>query len=286
MRDINMFGAGIQARFDTISVHGRDILAALDGDSIRVPMKPFCETIGVPWDAQRQRIQRDEVLSEGASMMLVPSAGGLQEQVTLPLDLIPGFLFGIQARRFAPELRERIRIFRRECYRILHDHFFSPDRSPPAQTVDLIGTAAAARESFRLISTLKRETNPRIRSTYHALLSTLCAAQGIDAPAIGEIGADALPARALVDPFFEGLETLTMLGVVWNHGSRPGEIAFNLAEVLDHFADYGIPIPAIGQISRALLEHGPIVGATKPMISNITGAPMLCWVFRDEGASI
>jgi hypothetical protein len=266
-----------------VPFQGAAILAARCGDAVRVPMKRFCETIGLPWDAQRQRIQRDEVLRQGASMMLAPSDRGLQEQLTLPLDLIPGFLFGAEAKRYAPELRERVRLFRAECFRVLHDHFFGSPPSPaPARTVDLIGSAAAARESFRLIAALKRERNPRIRRTYHAMLSRICDAQEVDVPPIDAIGADAIAPAELIGPFFRGLETLTMMGVVWNHSARPGEIAIDLAEILGHFQRLGISMPAIDEMARALADHGPIVDATVPMISNITGKHALCWVFRDD----
>ena len=266
-------------RFDMVPFAGAEILAARLGDDVRVPMKRFCEAVGLPWAAQHQRIKRDEVLREGVSMMLIPSEGGPQEQLTLPLDLIPGFLFTAEAKRYAPELQERVRLFRAECFRVLHRHFFGGRSTPPA---DLSGSAAIAREGSRLIQLLKRETNPRLRRHLHDQLDQLCVAQAISTPALDAIGADAIAPAELVAAFMRGLETLSTMGVVWNHSGRPGSIAFDLAEVLGHFERLMIPMPAIGVMARALRDHGPVVDATVPMISNITGRHVLCWVFDDQ----
>lgn len=280
MSELMILAAAAPApRFESVPFAGAEILAARRGDEVRVPMKRFCEAIGLPWAAQRQRIQRDEVLREGASMMLIPSEGGPQEQLTLPLDLIPGFLFTAEARRYAPELQERVRLFRSECFRVLHRHFFGT-RSTPAP-VDQGAAAAIAREGSRLVQLLKRETSPRLRRFYHDQLDQICVAQGIATPALEAIGADAIAPAELVSGFMRGLETLSIMGVVWNHCAQPGIVAFDLAEVLGHFDRLMIPMPALGLMARALRDHGPIVDATVPMISNITGRHHLCWVFKD-----
>jgi hypothetical protein len=37
----------------------------------------------------------------------------------LPLDLLPGWLFGIQPTRARPELVDKLKRYRRECFRVL-----------------------------------------------------------------------------------------------------------------------------------------------------------------------
>ena len=50
--------------------------------------------------------------------------GGTQELLCLPLDLLPGWLFGITTSRIKDEtLRQKITTYRRECYRVLWDAF-------------------------------------------------------------------------------------------------------------------------------------------------------------------
>ena len=45
--------------------------------------------------------------------------------VCLPLDLIPGWLFGIQTGRVKENIRPKLIRYRRECFRVLWDAFKS-----------------------------------------------------------------------------------------------------------------------------------------------------------------
>jgi P22_AR N-terminal domain/ORF6C domain len=93
---------------------------------IYVPLRPICEYLGLSWNGQRERVMRDEVLSEAVRFIRVTranSSGGNPNLLALPLELLPGFLFGVTTSRIKAELRERIILYRRECYRRLWDTF-------------------------------------------------------------------------------------------------------------------------------------------------------------------
>ena len=114
-----------------VAFHGHEILTINDGDTIRVAMKPICESIGIDWEAQRKRIQRHPVMSQGASIMEVPSEGGIQQTWTLPLDMLNGWLFGVEASRVKPEIRERLVEYQRECFKVLHDYWTKGQATNP-----------------------------------------------------------------------------------------------------------------------------------------------------------
>lgn len=112
----------------TVDFYGDTISGALvhtnGAERIYVPAKPICDYLGVDWSAQRQRILRDPVLAEGMVVITMPSARGPQPTACLPLDLIPGFLFGISTGRVTkPEVQEKLNRYRRECFRILWEAF-------------------------------------------------------------------------------------------------------------------------------------------------------------------
>lgn len=88
-----------------------------------VVMKPIVETLGLDWRAQYQRLQRDEVLSEGVTTMLAPSLGGEQEATVLPLELFHGWLFTIGTSRVAPEIKDKLLTYKRECFDVLYNYF-------------------------------------------------------------------------------------------------------------------------------------------------------------------
>ena len=65
--------------------------------------------------------------------MPLPSVGGTQETVCLRLDMINGWLFGIDAERVKPEVRDRVLDYQRECHRVLFTHFYGKgERQPTA----------------------------------------------------------------------------------------------------------------------------------------------------------
>ena len=89
-----------------------------------MPIRPICDYLGLAWSGQFERIKRDEVLSDVIrSVRVTRTERGEREVVCLPLEMLPGFLFGVNAARVKAELREKIIRYRRECYRRLWDAF-------------------------------------------------------------------------------------------------------------------------------------------------------------------
>ena len=119
----------------------------LTPSSVRVAVKPICDHLGLAWQTQHRKIMEHHVLSEGITIMVIPSAGGPQKMVTLPLSMLPGWLMTISPGRVAPEIRDTITAYQREAFDVLYRHFF-PDNTGayavPAAAVDL--TATSARE--------------------------------------------------------------------------------------------------------------------------------------------
>lgn len=122
-----------------VEFHGDALWATRQDGEVFVAVKPVCEAMGIGWGGQRQRIQRDAVLSEGASMIHAPSRGGIQEALCLPLRLLNGWLFGIDEQRVKrAEVREKIVRYKRECYEVLFNHFLprpAPEYAEPEPEV-------------------------------------------------------------------------------------------------------------------------------------------------------
>jgi hypothetical protein len=89
------------------------------------PVKPICDALGIDWEGQRQRIERDDVLSTCACMIQVQLPHDMQRRshVCLPLDFLNGWLFGVDTSRVAEGNRESLLRYKLECYRVLRDAF-------------------------------------------------------------------------------------------------------------------------------------------------------------------
>ena len=118
----------------TVEFYGDSITAALvkvepgQAEQVYVPIRPICEYLGLDWSAQYRRIKRDEVLVEKLLSVAITATErgkgkGQREVLSLPLDLLAGFLFGLDANRVKPELKEKVTRYRRECYRVLAQAF-------------------------------------------------------------------------------------------------------------------------------------------------------------------
>ena len=104
----------------------RALSANAKDSQIYVPIKPISDALGLNWSGQHARINRDEVLSQEAALIRIDTGnivGGRPDQLCLPLDFIPGWLFGVQVSRVKEELRDKVLLFRRECYRVLNEAF-------------------------------------------------------------------------------------------------------------------------------------------------------------------
>jgi hypothetical protein len=109
----------------------RVLAVRVEDGTVYVPIRPICDLLGVAWAGQYERLKRNEVLSDllmSVSVTLTDIAPSdrrprTSEMICLPLDYIAGFLFGINAGRVKPELKERVLRYQRECYKVLAEAF-------------------------------------------------------------------------------------------------------------------------------------------------------------------
>ena len=90
-------------------------LALIDheGESF-VAMRPVVDGIGITWPGQYGKLKGNEI-RWGAKVLLVPSVGGEQKALCLPIRKLAGWFMTLHPSRVKPELRDRIRAFQEEC---------------------------------------------------------------------------------------------------------------------------------------------------------------------------
>ncbi|MCL4805142.1 MAG: ORF6C domain-containing protein [Anaerolineae bacterium] len=119
----------------------------MENGAVFVPIRPLVEQLGISWSGQRERINRDAVLSEESATVRVTRTEGdrqiTRELLCLPLDYLNGWLFGISAERVKPEIRERLIRYQKECYRILARAFV---REPANEASSTSATLLQVRE--------------------------------------------------------------------------------------------------------------------------------------------
>lgn len=105
-------------------INNIEIVTVDRDDEIFVPIKPICEAIGISSHAQREKLLNDDFFSSTGSIIeSVGADGKSREMFALPLRYVYGWLDTINPGKVAPEAREAVSRYRRECYEVLYNHF-------------------------------------------------------------------------------------------------------------------------------------------------------------------
>ena len=108
-----------------VRVNNVDIVATSDEQLI--PIRPICEALGIDWSSQKQRVERDEILSSTMVMITTVAADGKErEMCCIPYKFVFGWLFSIDTSRVNEEARPAVLRYKAECYEALYRHFAEP----------------------------------------------------------------------------------------------------------------------------------------------------------------
>ncbi|MCD4483740.1 phage antirepressor N-terminal domain-containing protein [Chromobacterium vaccinii] len=129
-----------QLNFAPVPFHGATLYLMERNNEPYTPMKPIVEGMGLDWKAQHRRLT-DSVERWGMVMMTIPSGGGGQEMMCMPLRKLAGWLMTIQTNRVKPEIRDRIVAYQNECDEALWQYWttgmaIKPGISPPPPARD------------------------------------------------------------------------------------------------------------------------------------------------------
>jgi hypothetical protein len=147
----------------TVDFYGDEILAVRGQDGeVYVPIRPICDLIGVTWPSQRNRINRDAVLSEEAINISVfvtntqGEQGQRREMICLPLRYINGFLFGLTVSRVKEEYQERLKLYQRKCYEVLYEAFQEGRLTQEPEFRALLEAESPAAQAYRTFQALMK----------------------------------------------------------------------------------------------------------------------------------
>ncbi|WLS93582.1 phage antirepressor N-terminal domain-containing protein [Gilliamella apis] len=111
-------------KLETIQFHNQSLIVLNHENKPYIAIKPICENIGLDWEAQRQRIKRNEILNSTACMIKVVAKDGKNREVLcLPLGYLNGWLAGIELSRVNPQIKPLLKQYQLECFDVLYNHF-------------------------------------------------------------------------------------------------------------------------------------------------------------------
>lgn len=114
----------------TIPFHQTQIIATSDQ---QIALKSVCEAMGLDWSAQYRRLQRTPWA--GVAMTATPSAGGMQDMVTIDRRTFTMWLATIETSRLKnDEARQMVELFQKEAADVLDRYFHEGGAINPQAT--------------------------------------------------------------------------------------------------------------------------------------------------------
>lgn len=123
------------------------------------PMKPIVEGMGLAWQTQLRKLNGCKK-RWGITEMVIPSQGGDQDAICLPLRKLPGWLMTIHPNKVRPEIREKVITYQNECDDVLWDYWMKR-AVPPAPTSEDLRPRATERQVIAARENGKKGGRPR-----------------------------------------------------------------------------------------------------------------------------
>lgn len=267
-------------RFEIVPFHEHQIMTVKTDDAVRVVMKPIVEALGLTWQGQLERMKRHYVISKGISVTLIPSAGGMQEAVTLDLEQFHGWLVTLVPDRIKDEeKRDLIIRYQTDAFRVVFEHFHGKIGRPP-RTMKSIGvTISTQKQALHLARQLQATCHPTERRMIHQMLDAMCQEIGIDTPPLHELGSDAPLVPDMLDKFWRAIETLQERGHDVNMSRKSGLIALYLRDVSRLFTEERLNVRIDADMRMALEQSIMPRFIANKSVNCRDGKARHCWVF-------
>lgn len=110
-----------QISTQTLSFYGSELITLKLDDVIYTAVKPLVEAIGLDWGRQAKKLSQQAKF--GCRLMSIPTKGGIQEMICMPLKKLNGWLFSINPEKVRPDLKEKVIRYQEECFEALYNYW-------------------------------------------------------------------------------------------------------------------------------------------------------------------
>lgn len=277
----------------TVEFHGAHLVTTLADGVPHVALRPVCEAIGLDWQGQHARLMRHPVLASTVSMTkTVAEDGKLREMACLPLSMLNGWLFGVDASRVNPDAQDRLLDYQRECFDVLASYWQKGAALNPRQQAQtaMIGQAtglptaqlvALQVQGWKIVDRLKAEKVPELRQDLYEQLRRVYADLGQTPPPLTAMGSEAPPQPEAATEFWAVYHALLAAGVKVNHSRNPELIAINLKQFAQVAAAHGMRVAPSPLLKQGLREsQAPRFMDVRTVNSVVVTGTIHCWVFE------
>lgn len=270
----------MQAQLMSVPFHGDTIVLVGKENEPYVAMRPIVENMGLGWSAQRIKIVErfDSTVSE---IDTVAEDGRIRGMICLPLRKLPAWLYSISANKVAPELRDKVIQYQKDCDDVLWD-YWTKGSAVRTETPNVSQQIALSRHRVALLKELHRNRDNGLRVALHEQLAQISRQLGLSVPALETIGFSAPGASDVVNRLWEALEILDRKGERYNHAPwMSGMIYLKLPHLAELFKKHNIALHFDSALRNAMkASKKPLFVTRAAKGSSIEGKSIRCWVFE------
>ncbi|HDC1418113.1 TPA: phage antirepressor Ant [Salmonella enterica] len=120
-----------------VPFNGQEIIAVMAAGATYVAMRKIVENIGIDWTGQSVKLRKQKE-KFGCRDISIPSKGGVQKMLCIPLKKLNGWLFSINPEKVRADIRDKLIQYQEECFTVLHDYWTKGKAESPRKktTVD------------------------------------------------------------------------------------------------------------------------------------------------------
>lgn len=142
--------------------------------ALYVAVRDLCDAIGLQLAAQLRRLKRDSELSAGVIQARVATAGGVQEQDFLLLEMVPWWLSSVSRAKASPVVAERLKYLRLFAIKTVYDAFAQVAQLPagPSRAIEDLADLDRFDDAMTAVAERQRqieESQDRARAAWRAL---------------------------------------------------------------------------------------------------------------------
>jgi hypothetical protein len=104
----------VNTQLMAVPFHGDNVLLVGRDNEPYVAMKFIVTSLGLAWSPQRTKLS-EKFVPTVTEIVTVAEDGSLRDMTCLPLRKLPAWLYSINPKKVAPELRERVIRYQEEC---------------------------------------------------------------------------------------------------------------------------------------------------------------------------
>lgn len=117
--------------------HGKKLSIVKHNNEPHVSAKEISEAMGLAWKPQYTKLNSNRK-RWGVTKMVIPSNGGKQVAVGMPLRKLPAWLATIQVNKLSNEVKPVIIQYQEECDNVLWEYWNRSNQSTPKNNPDLL----------------------------------------------------------------------------------------------------------------------------------------------------